>query len=755
MAFLLRERNMASLLSAVRTRFFDKSNKPLAGGKVYTYEANSTNPKVTWSDEALTVQNTNPVLLDNEGTALIFFSGKYRFRIEDRYGVLVEDNPSVTSLVGIDGVTSDIVKDGDESQKDINDKSLAMCETVAQLRTLKPRKDGAVMFVKSHSNNGSGGVNYIWNEDSLLPDDDGYIIKSETTDTGRWIADYGTSPITPRHFGAKGDGANDERLQCEKSIVVAAKLKIKWLVQKEDVYLLNSYANYSEIASFSAGLLPLFSEQIYDIQGKLKVGSYFDDKDFFVFTDINAASPSNFKPVTNWQMYGGGTFDFSAAGTRKTTYKNRQGIYTVYSVGVSVGGMNFINGDLPNCITTSLLGKDFTIEGCSFINLMGTNIANDDHSTIYGTSAQTKVRNCFFQMSSTNAKLNACAVELHNSNSYFIDSIVKGYRASHIIAAITVETPYITDIRVSGLTCEIYRNFSILDVWTGATLVDAKIYSNSITTLPFPDAAELAAAGFTGNKQGGNAFVYVTNDSQIGFDIVQGQCFGVRYYDNTYINPLDPNHSADYKAMLYVYKAMSLGIEFYNNNVTVPNIIRVEQGQKDHMNRFRIDQLIIRDNVYDSTVINRDAPIDLWCRNIQASYLDIMFKTSAIINNLANIYVESLEFSEGNTFRVHSEHSENVAKCFTVTDGLFDIPTNKLSYPATVGLYVSQAQVGVSDFYINNIKTAKLISRGNLPDSVTVSDYVSNADSTKLSAIALNSGAAAATYNARVLLSNM
>ncbi|EMN9778746.1 hypothetical protein P5778_003803, partial [Acinetobacter baumannii] len=116
---------MASLLSAVRTRFFDKSNKPLAGGKVYTYEANSTNPKVTWSDEALTVQNTNPVLLDNEGTALIFFSGKYRFRIEDKYGALVEDNPSVTSLVGIDGVTSDIVKDGDESQKDINDKSLS------------------------------------------------------------------------------------------------------------------------------------------------------------------------------------------------------------------------------------------------------------------------------------------------------------------------------------------------------------------------------------------------------------------------------------------------------------------------------------------------------------------------------------------------------------------------------------------------------------------------------------------------------
>ncbi|WP_202746139.1 hypothetical protein [Acinetobacter baumannii] len=737
----------------------DLDGKPLDSGYLYIGEAGK-NPEVypipVFWDEDFTkpahqpITTRNGFIYNNGGPSKLYANvGSCSIVVKNKKKVTVYTDLNVTAT------SASSIFDGDESQKDINDKSLAMCETVAQLRTLKPRKDGAVMFVKSHSNNGSGGVNYIWNEDSLLPDDDGYIIKSETTDTGRWIADYGTSPITPRHFGAKGDGENDERLQCEKSIVVAAKLKIKWLVQKEDVYLLNSYANYSEIASFSAGLLPLFSEQIYDIQGKLKVGPYFDDKDFLVFTDINASTPANFKPVTNWQMYGGGTFDFSEAGTRKTTYKNRQGIYTVYSVGVTVGGINFINGDLPNCITTSLLGKDFTIEGCSFINLMGTNIANNDHSTIYGTSRQTKIRNCYFEMTTTNAKLNACAVELHNSNSYFIDSIIKGYRASHIIAAITVETPYIVDIRVSGLTCEIYRNFSIIDVWTGSTLVDAKVYGNTITVLPFPDANELAAAGFTGNKQGGNAFVYVTNDSQEGHNLVQGQCFSVRYYDNTYINPVDPNHSSEYKSLLYVYKAMSLGVEFYNNNVSVPNIIRIEEGQKQYINRLRIDSLIIRDNVYDGTVLNKDAPIDLWCRNIQASVINIGLKTATIINTLANIYVESLEFSEGNTFKVNPEHSENINKCFNVTNGLLDIPSNKLSYPATVGLYVSQAQVGVSDFYINNIKTAKLISRGNLPDSVTVSDYVSNADSTKLSAIALNSGAAAATYNARVLLSNM
>lgn len=71
------------------------------------------------------------------------------------------------------------------------------------------------------------------------------------------------------------------------------------------------------------------------------------------------------------------------------------------------------------------------------------------------------------------------------------------------------------------------------------------------------------------------------------------------------------------------------------------------------------------------------------------------------------------------------------------------------------GVYVNQVQVGVSDFYANNIKTAKIIGRGALPDTITVSDYVSNADTSKLTAIAFNSGSSFGTFNARLLLSNM
>ncbi|MDI9691444.1 hypothetical protein QM268_03055 [Acinetobacter baumannii] len=113
---------MASLLSAVRTRFFDKSNKPLAGGKVYTYEANSTKPKVTWSDTDLSAPNTNPVLLDNEGTAYVYLDGNYRIRVEDRYGALIEDNPFVQSFFTKFGLPADLVIDGTETQKQINAK---------------------------------------------------------------------------------------------------------------------------------------------------------------------------------------------------------------------------------------------------------------------------------------------------------------------------------------------------------------------------------------------------------------------------------------------------------------------------------------------------------------------------------------------------------------------------------------------------------------------------------------------------------
>ena len=53
-------------------RAFDEDGEPLAGGKLYAYEAGTTDPADTYSDAALTTPNTNPVILDANGEALVY-----------------------------------------------------------------------------------------------------------------------------------------------------------------------------------------------------------------------------------------------------------------------------------------------------------------------------------------------------------------------------------------------------------------------------------------------------------------------------------------------------------------------------------------------------------------------------------------------------------------------------------------------------------------------------------------------------------
>lgn len=83
----------------VRARFFDRCGKPLAGGKVYTYAANSTTPKATYADAYGLTENTNPVLLDMAGEADIYLNGTYRIRVVDRFGAVVNDNANVGTWV--------------------------------------------------------------------------------------------------------------------------------------------------------------------------------------------------------------------------------------------------------------------------------------------------------------------------------------------------------------------------------------------------------------------------------------------------------------------------------------------------------------------------------------------------------------------------------------------------------------------------------------------------------------------------------
>lgn len=72
------EARAASLLPNGEQTFFDGNGKPLSAGCVYFYIPGTGAPKDTYLDPSGTIANTNPVILDAGGRAIIYGTGTYR-----------------------------------------------------------------------------------------------------------------------------------------------------------------------------------------------------------------------------------------------------------------------------------------------------------------------------------------------------------------------------------------------------------------------------------------------------------------------------------------------------------------------------------------------------------------------------------------------------------------------------------------------------------------------------------------------------
>lgn len=86
----------AQLLPWPLAKFFQpNTNLPLSGGKVYTYQAGTSTPQVTYSDYAGTIPNTNPVILDANGQASIYLGTglSYKINVLDASNVQLPDYP--------------------------------------------------------------------------------------------------------------------------------------------------------------------------------------------------------------------------------------------------------------------------------------------------------------------------------------------------------------------------------------------------------------------------------------------------------------------------------------------------------------------------------------------------------------------------------------------------------------------------------------------------------------------------------------
>lgn len=96
-----------SLFGGVGAQFFDNNGVILSGGKIYTYEAGTTIPAVTYTSSTGVTPHANPIILDSAGRVPggeIWLPGgvNYKFVLETATGVLIGTYDNVGSIAAGD-----------------------------------------------------------------------------------------------------------------------------------------------------------------------------------------------------------------------------------------------------------------------------------------------------------------------------------------------------------------------------------------------------------------------------------------------------------------------------------------------------------------------------------------------------------------------------------------------------------------------------------------------------------------------------
>jgi hypothetical protein len=83
-------------------QFFNNDGTVLAGGKLYTYAAGTSTPKVTYTTVAGNIAHANPIILDSAGRVpggeIWLTSGTYKFVLNTSANVLIATYDNITGI---------------------------------------------------------------------------------------------------------------------------------------------------------------------------------------------------------------------------------------------------------------------------------------------------------------------------------------------------------------------------------------------------------------------------------------------------------------------------------------------------------------------------------------------------------------------------------------------------------------------------------------------------------------------------------
>lgn len=213
---------MAKIAPQGRLRYFDENGAPLDGGKLYTYEAGTSTPKVTYTTATEETENTNPVILDNEGYADVWLgSGGYKFVLTDKNDVeqWTEDNIDGGAASGFASV---VVERSSGFSLTTNEQNYVIVCTAALTVSLMAAATAGDGFVSVIINNSNGNVTLAADGSDLIDGAATLVVPSGASVTlysngVLWATSGYTRSVTTDVFRVRDNGDTTKAVSIDAS----------------------------------------------------------------------------------------------------------------------------------------------------------------------------------------------------------------------------------------------------------------------------------------------------------------------------------------------------------------------------------------------------------------------------------------------------------------------------------------------------------------------------------------------------------
>jgi hypothetical protein len=97
-------------------QFFTTTGLPLAGGKIYTYQAGSSTPLATYTDNTATVANANPIILGSDGRPAneiwLTYGYNYKFILKTADDSTIQTYDNLYGIIGVQPTTGATIPAG-------------------------------------------------------------------------------------------------------------------------------------------------------------------------------------------------------------------------------------------------------------------------------------------------------------------------------------------------------------------------------------------------------------------------------------------------------------------------------------------------------------------------------------------------------------------------------------------------------------------------------------------------------------------